>query len=126
MGVLQPGHLIIILLIVLMIFGAGKLPEVGSALGRGIKEFKKSTADDSPQIVASTAQPAPAPPPAAAPVAAAVPPAASVMAGAVPPSVAPNGTPMATGAFCPKCGTRGAGDSRFCASCGVSLPTLAV
>jgi len=35
-------ELIIILVIVLIIFGAGKLPEIGSALGRGIKNFKKS------------------------------------------------------------------------------------
>ncbi|HDM33054.1 MAG TPA: twin-arginine translocase TatA/TatE family subunit [Deltaproteobacteria bacterium] len=35
-------ELIIILVIVLVIFGAGKLPEVGSALGRGIKNFKSA------------------------------------------------------------------------------------
>jgi sec-independent protein translocase protein TatA len=29
--------------IVLIVFGAGKLPEIGSALGRGIKNFKKAT-----------------------------------------------------------------------------------
>jgi sec-independent protein translocase protein TatA len=38
-------ELVIILVIALMIFGAGKLPEVGSALGRGIKEFKKATTE---------------------------------------------------------------------------------
>jgi len=35
-------ELIIILVIVLIIFGAGKLPEIGSGLGRGIKNFKKA------------------------------------------------------------------------------------
>lgn len=35
-----PTELIIILVVVLIIFGAGKLPEVGKALGKGIKEFK--------------------------------------------------------------------------------------
>ena len=35
-------ELVIILVIVLIIFGAGKLPEIGSALGKGIKNFKKS------------------------------------------------------------------------------------
>ncbi len=34
--------LIIILLLVLIIFGAGKLPEIGTALGKGIKNFKRS------------------------------------------------------------------------------------
>jgi len=33
---------IIILLIILVIFGAGKLPEIGSSLGKGIKNFKRS------------------------------------------------------------------------------------
>jgi len=35
-------ELLIILVIVLIIFGAGKLPEIGSALGKGIKNFKKT------------------------------------------------------------------------------------
>ncbi|MBI2886999.1 MAG: twin-arginine translocase TatA/TatE family subunit [Chloroflexi bacterium] len=39
-------ELIILLLIVLIIFGAGKLPEVGGALGRGIREFRKSQIDE--------------------------------------------------------------------------------
>jgi len=38
-----PTELIIILFIVLIIFGAGKLPEIGGALGKGIKNFKKAT-----------------------------------------------------------------------------------
>jgi sec-independent protein translocase protein TatA len=41
-----PTELIIILVIVLIIFGAGKLPEVGKALGKGIREFK--TARETP------------------------------------------------------------------------------
>lgn len=40
---LGPTELIIILIIVIIIFGAGKLPEIGSALGKGIKEFKSAT-----------------------------------------------------------------------------------
>ena len=35
-------ELVIILVIVLIIFGAGKMPEIGSALCKGIKNFKKS------------------------------------------------------------------------------------
>ncbi len=35
-------ELIIILVLVLVIFGAGKLPEIGGALGKGIRSFKKS------------------------------------------------------------------------------------
>jgi len=36
------GELLVILVIVLIIFGAGKLPEIGGALGKGIKDFKKA------------------------------------------------------------------------------------
>jgi len=36
-------ELILILVLALIIFGPGKLPEVGRALGRGIKEFKSAT-----------------------------------------------------------------------------------
>lgn len=48
-----PTELIIILVIVLIIFGAGKLPEIGTALGKGIKNFKKTTKEkeeDTPAI----------------------------------------------------------------------------
>ena len=38
-------ELIIILVIVLIIFGANKLPEIGSGMGRAIKNFKKATTE---------------------------------------------------------------------------------
>ena len=45
-GALQPGHLIVILVIVLLIFGPGKLPELGKAMGDGLRELKKATSGD--------------------------------------------------------------------------------
>jgi sec-independent protein translocase protein TatA len=36
------GELIVILLIILLLFGAKKLPEIAQALGKAIKEFKKA------------------------------------------------------------------------------------
>jgi len=36
-------ELLIILVIILIIFGAGKLPDIGNALGRGIRNFKKAS-----------------------------------------------------------------------------------
>jgi sec-independent protein translocase protein TatA len=36
-------ELIVILVIILVVFGAGKLPEIGSALGKGIKNFKRAS-----------------------------------------------------------------------------------
>lgn len=38
-------ELIIILVIVLIIFGAGKLPEIGAGLGKGIRNFKRATSE---------------------------------------------------------------------------------
>ncbi len=43
-----PTELILVLVIVVIIFGVGKLPEVGGALGKGIKEFRQATKDDEP------------------------------------------------------------------------------
>lgn len=42
-GGLGAWELILILLIVLLIFGAGKLPQIGDALGRGIRNFKNAS-----------------------------------------------------------------------------------
>lgn len=39
-GLLQPTHLIVILLISLLLFGPKKLPELGQGLGKGIRGFK--------------------------------------------------------------------------------------
>lgn len=39
------GHVIIILAIVLLVFGAKRLPEMGAAMGKGIREFKKNISD---------------------------------------------------------------------------------
>ena len=39
-GLFQPMHLLFILAIVLIIFGPGKLPDLGRGLGKGIREFK--------------------------------------------------------------------------------------
>ena len=39
-GLFQPSHIFFILVIVLILFGPGKLPELGKGLGKGIREFK--------------------------------------------------------------------------------------
>jgi sec-independent protein translocase protein TatA len=46
MGALEPGHLIVVLVIVLIIFGPGKLPQLGKAIGDGVRELKRASADD--------------------------------------------------------------------------------
>jgi len=45
-GVLQPWHVIVILVIVLVIFGPGKLPMLGKAVGDTVRDFKKAVADE--------------------------------------------------------------------------------
>jgi len=45
LGGIGMPELIVILVIVLIIFGAGKLPQIGEGLGKGIRNFKKATKD---------------------------------------------------------------------------------
>lgn len=42
-------ELVIILVIIVIIFGAGKLPEIGSGIGKGIKNFKDATKKEEEQ-----------------------------------------------------------------------------
>jgi sec-independent protein translocase protein TatA len=42
-------ELIIILVIIVLLFGASRLPEIGRGLGKGIKNFKESTKDEDPR-----------------------------------------------------------------------------
>jgi sec-independent protein translocase protein TatA len=46
MGGLSPVHWLLVLLVVLLLFGAGRLSEIGKGLGEGIKNFKKGLSDD--------------------------------------------------------------------------------
>lgn len=41
-GLFEPTHLFFILIIALIIFGPGKLPELGRGMGKGIREFKEA------------------------------------------------------------------------------------
>ena len=58
-----PVELIIILVIALLILGPGKLPDVGSALGKSIREFRKASSDLSDSVKVDTS-PLPTNPPA--------------------------------------------------------------
>lgn len=53
-GIFQPTHLLIVLLIVLLIFGPGKLPQLGGAMGKTIREFRRGVGEGStskPEII---------------------------------------------------------------------------
>lgn len=47
MGAIGPGQIILIALIVLLLFGGKKIPELMRGLGKGVKEFKDATNSDS-------------------------------------------------------------------------------
>lgn len=49
-GKIGPTELILILVIALVVFGPSKLPEIGKALGKGIKEFKTHAASITSEV----------------------------------------------------------------------------
>jgi sec-independent protein translocase protein TatA len=51
---IHPFWLVLIAVIVLIIFGPKRLPELGSALGRGIREFRKASEDLRDEVTKST------------------------------------------------------------------------
>jgi sec-independent protein translocase protein TatA len=77
---LSPLHLVIVLVIAVLVLGPGKLPEVGAALGKTLREFRRATSDiaesarlDAAPAPASAVAPAPAAAPSPAPAAAPAP-----------------------------------------------------
>jgi sec-independent protein translocase protein TatA len=68
--ILQPTHLILILIVAFFVLGPKRLPGAGRALGEGLKEFKNSIStghDNSPEISASPSIPQQPDPPRADP-----------------------------------------------------------
>ena len=49
-------ELIVILVIIVIIFGAGKLPEIGSGIGKGIKNFKEATKQEEAKSIDESAK----------------------------------------------------------------------
>jgi sec-independent protein translocase protein TatA len=80
MGLDNPLHIAFLVVILLLVFGARRLPEIGRSLGSGMREFKDSISGESkqptlPAATQQTAETPPAPPAATAPAPAAAPPA---------------------------------------------------
>jgi sec-independent protein translocase protein TatA len=96
---LGPWELIVILVIVVVIFGAGRLSEVGGALGKSVREFRRATTDEHTPVAAPVAPP----PPAASPVL---------------PSLAVENK-------CPSCATINPATQVFCGQCGARLTRAA-
>jgi sec-independent protein translocase protein TatA len=53
-----PWELILLLVIVLIIFGPGKLPDIGNAVGKGIREFRKASTDLEESVRGESKRPA--------------------------------------------------------------------
>jgi sec-independent protein translocase protein TatA len=90
MGLDNPIHVVLLLVVLLLVFGAKRLPELGKSLGEGMRGFKDSVSGISGSTQTETITPAastqPAPPPVAAPVVA--------EAAPVPPSAPPPAPPV--------------------------------
>jgi sec-independent protein translocase protein TatA len=98
MGLDNPLHIAFLVVILLLLFGAKRLPEIGRQLGSGMREFKQSVTGQSeperPALAQGQPAQAPAPPPAAQATAAA-PSAAPAPAPAAAPESAPTAAPAA-------------------------------
>jgi sec-independent protein translocase protein TatA len=95
-GIFEPWHLVLILVIILMLFGPGKLPSVGRGIGDAFRELKKATNDDEapPEQDAKTATTA----------------------------QATTGSPTASTVItCKSCGATVAPQQKFCATCGAAV-----
>lgn len=93
-GPLGVPELIIIAFIVVLIFGVGRLPEVGGAVGKGIREFRKATKDEEPGPLTDVISSPDAP------------------TGSVAES---------TSVICADCGTSNVRGAKFCSSCGHAI-----
>lgn len=64
-NILQPTHLLLILVVALIVLGPKRLPEAGRALGKGLRDFRSAMSGDDQsrqdQLVSQPAQPAVAP-----------------------------------------------------------------
>jgi len=64
-GDLSFSHILILLLVLVLVFGAKRIPEIGSSLGQGIKEFKRSLKDATSDEPSAPTPPRSVQPPAA-------------------------------------------------------------
>ena len=97
-GIFEPWHLVLVLVIILMLFGPGKLPSVGRGIGDAFRELQKATSDEprpettDPAKTATTAQAT---------------------------TAAPTASTVTT---CKSCGATVGPQQKFCASCGAAVP----
>jgi sec-independent protein translocase protein TatA len=94
-----PFEALLILAVVMIVFGVGRLPEVGGAVGRAIREFRTATKEEEPPRQLSEGQASSEPP---APT-------------------APGPSAPQSGPFCTNCGAKSPPGAKFCSECGSAL-----
>jgi sec-independent protein translocase protein TatA len=94
-----PFELLLILAVVVIIFGVGRLPEVGGAIGKGIREFRRSSRE--PDEPAQLSEPE--------------------ARSDVEPPVSKTPPAAESARFCSQCGAAAAEGAKFCSACGASL-----
>ena len=111
----NPLHLVLLLVVVLIVFGAGKLPSVGAALGQSIKEFKKATVDPEhgahATVVTDTC----------AKCQTVLPAGVQFCPSCGAPARAQVAAASDAAGLCTQCGARNLTNARFCAQCGAGL-----
>ena len=133
MPMFGPWELVILLLIVVVIFGAGRLSQIGGALGKSVREFRSATQDEAP-----TTSVTPVSAPAAAAVTRTCPSCGQLnsetqnfcsecgAALAAPAATASLVTAEpVTSVTCPSCATSNPAGQAFCGQCGTGLSTRA-
>ena len=97
---LGPLELGIILLVIVMLFGATRLADIGGSLGKGIREFRKNVKDDEADAAADQAET----------------PRQATAASA-------GGQEVVAAIKCPSCGALNAAAAKHCNECGASIVT---
>ena len=113
LGPLGVPELLIIAFIVVLVFGVGRLPEVGGAIGKSMKEFRKATKDE--DGAGANTDASNTLPPASPSDTSATPPAAASADSLAPPVAS---SAQAGAVFCSECGARNLRGAKFCAECG--------
>ncbi|HEX9016932.1 MAG TPA: twin-arginine translocase TatA/TatE family subunit [Chloroflexota bacterium] len=118
-GLLQPGHLVLILVIVLILVGPGKLPDVAKGVGKSIREFKTATKDVTEPITEVREQVESIKRLPAETLVGVSPNGAAHNNGAVAQSAAP--VPASAAKVCTSCSTANPAGNAFCSQCGTRL-----
>jgi TatA/E family protein of Tat protein translocase len=103
---IQPIHIVIIIVVAFLIFGANKLPEMGRSAGKAITEFRKGAKEMTDGFREEVKQ------------------TGVTQADSTPgvPSAPQMPLVASSGRFCIQCGASNVPEARFCGSCGAKLP----